>query len=81
MLTNYVALAACMAVATVVGDIWRPLKLIGATAASGLAFFFPAAVVLSLGRAGAGGALYATGWALAAVGVVQACVGVASQFF
>lgn len=88
--TNIASLAACALVAMLVPSIWKPLKLLGGTAVSCLAFVFPGAIALSMYSARGGGgpsgrgnwdrALWALGWVLVAVGWVQLAASVASQF-
>ncbi|PSC76288.1 putative sodium-coupled neutral amino acid transporter 6 [Micractinium conductrix] len=90
--TNIAGLAGCAVVAVLVPSIWKPLKLLGGTAVSFMAFIGPGMVVLrrqsSIGRGtGAGGkprwrsaGLTALGWVLVVVGLAQAAASVASQF-
>lgn len=83
-LTNIASLAGCTLVALLVPSIWKPLKLLGGTAVSCMAFVFPGLIVLrsqgSSGRTGWDRALWALGWVLVAVGLLQAAASIVSQF-
>lgn len=74
-LFNYITVAACAACAAAIGDIERPLKVVGASAVGYLAYFAPALLVLrpeSRWKPGVRG----FAWLMVAVGVVQAFLGI-----
>lgn len=84
VLTNYVSIAACAVVAMLVPDVWKPLKLLGATAVSSMAFIYPGAILIAASKRGSGGAVppreVVLGWVMVVVGVIQLFFGVVAQF-
>ncbi|KAL4421373.1 hypothetical protein ABPG75_010664 [Micractinium tetrahymenae] len=87
--TNIASLAGCTLVAVLVPSIWKPLKLLGGTAVSCMAFVFPGLVALRTTRRRSGAqqergawdmAVWVAGWVLVAVGLLQMAASIASQF-
>eukprot|EP00887_Chlorella_sp_A99_P000618 scaffold5.g618.t1 len=86
--TNVASLAGCAALAMVLPDVLKPLKLIGGAAVGSMAYVFPGLMCVGAARAArrAGdrgarqAAALAAGGLLVTVGAVQAAAGVAAQF-
>ncbi|KAI7841461.1 hypothetical protein COHA_004856 [Chlorella ohadii] len=85
--TNIASLAGCTLIAVLVPSIWKPLKLLGGTAVGCMAFVFPGAIALSTrwprhgeAHTARDRAIWALGWVLVAVGLLQAVASIASQF-
>lgn len=63
-------------------DVWKPLKLLGATAVGSMAFIFPWAILLAAARQGGGvpRGEVALGAVMLGVGLLQAGFGIVAQF-